>query len=188
MRSSMLPRPRSAARFGEIHHEHVAGATREYAADHVGRNLVVDLNFDLVAGFEPVASPAQMESSRSNASWSPSKARARGRFGEHIDADQRDGAAGIGKQGVILDARMDAERIGKRGQAREHFRGHAARRGHLKIRAAGQRFHGGVERSRGGVAGEFDGEDRRDSQGDGEHGERGSHRLTTQRTKNQAAE
>ncbi len=94
----------------------------------------------------------------------------------------------ISEDGVVFNPRRDTQIVRERGHEADNGIGNTTGRGDFEIARAGQRFHGGVERAGGGVAGEIDGHDDGYSQGNRENGERGADRLAEERANHQAVE
>ncbi len=107
-------------------------------------------------------------------------------FCDEIQPNERKRLLGINNNRVILDARRDSNRIGKRGQSSNHTFRHASRRRDFQIVLAGESFHRTTERAGGGTARKIDGQDNSDPQGDSQDCQQSPYPFTEERTHHQS--
>src|SRR5579875_788906 len=109
-------------------------------------------------------------------------------FGDQVDPDQWNRLAAIPYGRMIFNARADAQTVGQGIQLAYDVLGHTTCGGDLQVVVAGERFHGGVERSRCGSAGKINGQHDCHTQRDGSEDQGGSATLTKHGTKDQTVE
>ena len=94
-------------------------------------------------------------------------------FTEKIEPVERD-RANAGEIGLSFDYRREMDIEGQRSKGRHQALIDAAVGADFEIGTAGKGLHGGAETAGGGVAGEVDGHDHGDTQGNGQGGEDGA--------------
>ncbi len=109
-------------------------------------------------------------------------------FRDKIQPNKRERFLCILDNRVVLDARRDSHRIGKRRQRANESVRYSARRCDFQIIIAGKRFHRAAERARGRGTGKIDGQDDRDSQGYSRDRQQGPRGLAQERAHHQSIE